>query len=213
MTRARTGYVRWGKRTLDVLVAGAGLVVAAPVMLAVAAAIRVTMGSPVAFRQPRPGHRERPFTMLKFRTMDERRADDGTLLPDDARLTPLGRWLRRTSLDELPELWNVLRGDMSLVGPRPLLMHYLAHYDARQRRRHDVRPGITGLAQVSGRNGQTWAERFEHDLHYVDHVSLALDLRILWRTLVVVVSGRGIAAPGHATMPELAEKPKETRAS
>lgn len=158
------------------------------------------MGSPVVFRQTRPGLRGEPFTIYKFRTMRDVAGVNGTVLPDADRLTRLGRALRTTSLDELPELWNVLRGDMSLVGPRPLLLEHLPLYTPEQARRHEVRPGITGLAQVSGRNRLGWAERFALDVRYVDDRSLALDARILARTLVVALRGRGIAAQGHATM-------------
>jgi lipopolysaccharide/colanic/teichoic acid biosynthesis glycosyltransferase len=154
------------------------------------------MGAPVTFRQTRTGLHGRLFTLVKLRTMRHEGGDD------ERRLTPLGRWLRATSLDELPQLWNVLRGDMSLVGPRPLLPHYLERYSAAQARRHEVPPGITGLTQVSGRNGLSWEEKFALDVWYVDHWTLGLDLRILWRTLLTVLRRDGVAADGHATMPE-----------
>ena len=190
------------KRALDVTLAGGALVAAAPVLGAVAAAIRATMGSPVLFRQERPGQRGALFTAYKFRTMREAAGPDGRPLPDGERLTAVGRFIRRTSLDELPQLWNIVRGDMSLVGPRPLLVRYLPRYSAEQMRRHDVLPGLTGWAQVSGRNATTWPERFAQDLYYVDHWSLGLDLRILARTVLKVLSGDGISQPGHDTMPE-----------
>jgi lipopolysaccharide/colanic/teichoic acid biosynthesis glycosyltransferase len=190
------------KRTLDVALAGGALVAAAPVLAGVAAAIRATMGAPVLFRQQRPGHRGALFTAYKFRTMREATGPDGRPLPDGERLTAVGRVIRRTSLDELPQLWNIVRGDMSLVGPRPLLVRYLPRYSAEQRRRHDVLPGLTGWAQVCGRNATTWPERFAQDLYYVDHWSLGLDLRIIARTVVKVLSGDGISQPGHDTMPE-----------
>ena len=193
-------YTRVGKRALDVVGAGVAVMLTAPVLAVAAGAVRISMGSPVLFRQERPGKDERPFTMLKLRTMTNARSGDGALQSDAARLTTLGRFLRRTSIDELPELINVLRGDMSLVGPRPLLMEYLPRYDARQRRRHEVRPGITGLAQVEGRNAMPWAERFERDVYYVEHLSLALDVQILARTVLSVVAGTGISEPGRATM-------------
>lgn len=181
------------------------VIVTAPFWLAIGAVVavlvRVRLGAPVLFRQERPGRGGRPFDLVKFRTMSDARGPDGQLLPDDQRLTGFGRWLRATSLDELPELWNVLRGDMSLVGPRPLLMEYMPLYSQTQRRRHDVRPGITGWAQVHGRNAVNWNERFVLDIWYVDHRSLALDLRILLLSLGAVVTRRGIAADGHATMP------------
>ena len=185
------------KRALDVAVVLPALLVLSPLMLAVAIGVRVSMGRPVLFRHRRAGYRARPFTLLKFRTMRAGAAGES----DEARLTRFGRLLRAWSLDELPQLWNVLCGDMSLVGPRPLLMEYLARYTPEQARRHDVPPGITGLAQVRGRNAITWEEKFALDVWYVDHASLRLDLYILWRTLVAVVRRSGVSAPGHATMP------------
>ena len=167
----------------------------------VAALVRLFLGPGVLFRQLRPGRSGRPFIILKFRTMREANDRNGRLLPDGERLTRFGRFLRSSSLDELPELWNVLRGDMGLVGPRPLLMEYLERYTVEQSRRHEVKPGITGWAQVDGRNELTWEEKFEHDVWYVDHVSLWLDLKILVMTAWEVVTGKGINAEGHATMP------------
>jgi sugar transferase EpsL len=160
------------------------------------------MGSPVLFRQVRIGYREKPFTFLKFRTMTDGRDAERLLLPDARRLTELGRFLRATSLDELPQLWNVLRGEMNLVGPRPLLPEYLPRYDAHQRRRHDVKPGITGWAQINGRNGLKWEEKFNLDVWYVDHRGLLLDIRILGETLLKVFQRDGISQPGQATMSE-----------
>ena len=160
------------------------------------------MGSPVLFRQERPGLGGRSFTLLKFRTMLEARGEPGVLRPDGERLTPLGIRLRASSFDELPELWNVVRGDMSLVGPRPLLVKYLPRYSPEQARRHDVRPGITGWAQVNGRNELTWEQKFEMDVWYVENLSIRLDLGILRRTIAAVFSGRGVTADGHATTPE-----------
>jgi lipopolysaccharide/colanic/teichoic acid biosynthesis glycosyltransferase len=194
-----TGYDRI-KRLGDLVVAGLVLVLTAPLQLVVAGAIRVTMGRSVLFRQQRPGLGGRPFVLVKFRTM---RIVPGARPADDAqRLTRLGSWLRATSLDELPTLWCVLKGDMSLVGPRPLLMDYLDRYTPEQARRHDVRPGVTGLVQVSGRNGLTWPEKFALDLQYVEQRSLRLDLAILARTARSLVRRDGIAADGCATMPE-----------
>jgi len=184
------------KRALDLALALPLLAAAALPMLAIALALRATCGAPVLFRQTRPGLGGRPFTLFKFRTMR-----DGPE-PDAQRLTPLGRFLRAASLDELPQLWNVVRGDMSLVGPRPLLPQYLERYTPRQACRHDVPPGITGLAQVEGRNALGWDERLELDALYVERQSLALDLRLLARTVAAVVSRRGVSASGHATMPE-----------
>jgi sugar transferase EpsL len=188
------------KRVIDVIGASAALAVLSPLLAVVAILVRVRMGPPVLFRQPRPGRHGRPFVMTKFRTMTDRRAPDGALLPDAERLTALGRFLRRSSIDELPELLNVVRGDMSLVGPRPLLMEYLPLYSPQQARRHDVRPGITGWTQVNGRNALTWDEKFALDVWYVDHRSTRLDFEILGKTVAQVFSGHGVSAPGHATM-------------
>lgn len=184
------------KRALDVAVAGVGIVVLAPVMLLLALLVRTTLGGPVLFRQRRPGLHGRPFTIYKFRTMRDVQGPDGRLLPDPQRLTSLGRLVRRTSLDELPELWNVLRGDMSLVGPRPLLMEYLERYSSEQMRRHEVRPGITGWTQLNGRNALSWDEKFRLDVWYVDNCSFLLDLRILARTVGAVIRGEGVNPPG-----------------
>jgi lipopolysaccharide/colanic/teichoic acid biosynthesis glycosyltransferase len=188
------------KRVIDVLGASTALVVLSPLLAVVAVLVRVRMGPPVLFRQLRPGREGRPFELTKFRTMTDQRGPDGTLLPDAQRLTALGRFLRRTSIDELPELVNVVRGDMSLVGPRPLLMEYLPRYSAEQARRHEVRPGVTGWTQVNGRNELTWDEKFALDVWYVEHRSTRLDLEILGRTVSQVLSGQGVSAPGHATM-------------
>jgi len=187
------------RRALDAGTALAGLVLAAPVLLGVAAAVRLRLGSPVLFAQERPGLGGRPFILYKFRTMRDAVDAEGEPLPDEQRLTALGRFLRKTSLDELPQLWNVLRGDMGLVGPRPLLPEYLALYTPEQRRRHEVRPGITGWVQVNGRNAVSWDERFRLDVWYVDNRSLALDLRILALTVKKVLVREGISQPGHAT--------------
>ena len=190
------------KRLLDFLVALCALLMLWPVMLLIALLIRIQLGSPVLFRQQRPGYKGRPFTVYKFRTMTLASGPDADVSRDAQRLTPLGRTLRNWTLDELPQFWNVLRGDVSLVGPRPLLMQYLGRYTAEQARRHDVQPGLTGWAQVNGRNAQTWEDRFALDLWYVDHWSLGLDLKIIWRTIASVIKKEGIAQEGHATMPE-----------
>ena len=190
------------KKALDRTAAAAGLLVAAPVMAATAAAIAVSMGTPVVFRQKRPGLHGEPFEVVKFRTMRDAVGPDGRPLPDAERLTRVGKLIRSTSLDELPQLWNVLRGDMSLVGPRPLLMQYLPRYNREQARRHDVLPGITGWAQVHGRNEVDWNERFRLDVWYVDHWSPLLDLQILLRTVLSLVKREGINKTGHATMYE-----------
>jgi lipopolysaccharide/colanic/teichoic acid biosynthesis glycosyltransferase len=189
------------KRLFDVTGAGLALLLLAPLLLGVALLVRWRLGRPVLFVQERPGLHGRPFRLVKFRTMTDARGPDGTLLPDAARLPRFGRMLRATSLDELPELWNVLRGDMSLVGPRPLLMDYLPLYSPEQARRHEVRPGLTGWAAVNGRNATSWEERFRLDVWYVDHRSFRLDLKILALTLVKVVRREGISAAGEATMP------------
>jgi len=187
------------KRCLDVAVSGALLLLLAPVMVCTAVAVACKLGRPIVFRQRRPGLEGKPFTLTKFRSMTDERGPDGELLPDERRLTSFGRTLRRWSLDELPQLWNVLKGEMSLVGPRPLLMDYWERYDDRQRRRHEVRPGVTGWAQVHGRNLLSWEERFELDVWYVDHWTLALDSRILWRTAAFVLRGRGVQPPAGST--------------
>ena len=180
-----------------------------PLVAVLAALVRVKLGSPVFFRQKRPGHREAIFELIKFRTMTDERDETGRLMADDRRLTPFGKWLRGTSLDELPELINVLKGEMSLVGPRPLLVQYLARYSPEQKRRHEVPPGLTGWAQINGRNALSWEEKFKLDVWYVDHRSFGLDLRILFRTVWQVISRQGISAPGDATMPEFGRSPNK----
>jgi lipopolysaccharide/colanic/teichoic acid biosynthesis glycosyltransferase len=198
------------KQAMDRLAAALGLLCLAPVMTVTALAVRATMGRPIFFRQVRPGQGGKLFEVFKFRTMLEARGSDGQPLPDAQRLTRTGRFLRATSLDELPQLWNVLRGDMSLVGPRPLLVEYLPRYSAEQARRHDVLPGITGWAQVNGRNALDWDERFRLDVWYVDHWSVALDLKILALTLLRVVQRQGISYEGSATMFKfLGSEPRE----
>lgn len=189
------------KRGFDIAVSAIALAIFSPLILILALLVRSRLGSPVLFRQKRPGLHGRSFDMVKFRTMIDARGKDGALLPDEERLPPFGRWLRSTSLDELPELWNVLRGDMSLVGPRPLLMDYLPRYSRWQARRHETRPGVTGWAQVNGRNALSWPEKFNLDVWYVDNRSFWLDLRILFRTVLSVLRRDGISATGEATMP------------
>jgi len=192
-------YRRRGKRLSDLVLVVASSPLWLPLVAATAVIVRCRMGTPVLFRQPRPGYREVTFAILKFRTMTNDRGPDGAPLSDAERLTRFGRWLRRTSLDELPELFNVLRGDMSLVGPRPLLVEYLDRYSEEQHRRHEVKPGLTGWAQINGRNAISWPEKFALDVWYVDHQSLALDVRILWRSLARIAGGEGINQPGSAT--------------
>jgi len=194
-------YRRLGKRLFDLVLVMPAFMILAPVLVVLGLLVRWRLGSPVFFRQRRPGLGGRPFIVLKFRTMTEARDEKGQLLRDEGRLTQFGRFLRRTSLDELPELIDVLSGEMSLVGPRPLLMEYLERYTVEQARRHEVKPGITGWAQVNGRNALAWEEKFELDVWYVDHTSLWLDLKILAMTVWQVVTGKGISAEGHATMP------------
>lgn len=188
------------KRIFDFAAASIGLSLLALPLLALMVLVRRKLGAPVFFRQTRPGLHAQPFEMVKFRTMTDARGPEGTLLPDGDRLTPFGQFLRATSLDELPELWNVLKGDMSLVGPRPLLMEYVPLYSVEQARRHEVRPGVTGWAQVNGRNAISWEEKFALDVWYVDHQSLRLDARILWLTVKKVLVREGISAAGEATM-------------
>ena len=191
------------KRAIDASVAGLLLLIFCPLLAVVWFLVRWRMGKPVIFRQQRPGWHGRPFVLHKFRTMTDARDASGELLPDGVRLTRLGKLLRRTSLDELPQLWNVLRGEMSLVGPRPLLMEYLDYYTPEEARRHEVKPGITGWAQIRGRNAITWKEKFALDCWYVDHWSLLLDARILAATVFRVLRRNGINAPTHSTMPRL----------
>ena len=190
------------KRVFDLMAVVATALLWLPVLAVVAALVRWKLGSPVFFRQQRPGYHERIFALIKFRTMTDARDAAGQLLSDAARLTPFGRWLRATSLDELPELLNVLRGEMSLVGPRPLLVEYLPRYEPEQRRRHEVRPGLTGWCQVNGRNALSWEQKFALDVWYVDHRTLWLDLKILFMTVGQVLFRKGISASDHATMPE-----------
>jgi sugar transferase EpsL len=190
------------KRAFDFLVSAIALILLSPVLLVLALLVLATMGRPVLFRQQRPGLHGRPFQMLKFRTMRDDPSLGTGIASDAQRLTRLGRFLRKASLDELPELWNILKGDMSFVGPRPLLMQYLARYTPEQARRHQVRPGLTGWAQVNGRNALSWEEKFALDAWYVDHRTLRLDLKILFMTALQVVRPRGISAEGAATMPE-----------
>ena len=201
----------WLKRTIDITAASAGLIALAPLLAAVAVAVRFTMGKPILFRQTRPGLGGKPFVMYKFRTMLNATDADGRLLGDAQRLTRLGRFLRRTSLDELPELWNVFRGDMSLVGPRPLLGKYIGLYTPFQARRHEVKPGITGWAQINGRNAITWEERFELDVWYVDNWNVPLDFRILLATIWQVALPKGISADSHPTMPDYSGPTKTNR--
>jgi len=206
-------YRQTGKRILDLAV----LFLAAPVVIVLSAVIwiliRVDMGPPVLIRQPRPGRSEKIFTLLKFRTLTRSRDAQGRLLPDAQRITPIGRFLRKTSLDEIPGLWNVLRGEMSLVGPRPLLARYLPFFTDEERKRFNVRPGITGWAQIHGRNTLSWDERLQMDAWYVDHQSLWLDLKILWTTLAQVVRGKDVQVVPNLQMPDLDEERKDRQSA
>jgi len=199
------------KRLTDLVLGIPSLMALVPLMLCLALAVRFRLGSPILFHQERAGLRGRPFKLLKFRTMTDERDVEGRTLPDSARLTPFGRFLRSTSLDELPELWNVLKGDMSLVGPRPLLMEYLPLYSPRQSRRHEVKPGLTGWAQVNGRNALTWEDRLEMDVWYVENRSWLLDLKIIWKTIGIVLHREGISQQGSATMEKFQGKMKAGR--
>ena len=201
-----TFYRHRGKRILDIAGATTALIVTSPLVLGVAVAVRNRMGTPVLFKQQRPGLNGKPFTLLKFRTMRTFKIQANVDQSDAERLTPFGRWLRATSFDELPELLNVLRGEMSLVGPRPLLMEYLDRYTPEQTQRHNVKPGVTGWAQVNGRNALTWDEKFTLDVWYVKHMSFKIDVQILWRTVIQVIIRSGVTAEGYETMPEF--KPK-----
>ena len=190
------------KRLMDIFLSSVALVVLAPVIGVVALLVALNLGTPVVFKQLRPGYKGKPFTIYKFRTMLEASDAKGQALPDHERLTSFGKFLRSSSLDELPELWNVFKGDMSLVGPRPLRMDYLPRYSLEQARRHDILPGVTGWAQINGRNAISWDEKFKLDVWYVDHQSLWLDIKILWLTVLKVFRRDGISAAGHATMPD-----------
>lgn len=195
-------YNPFGKRLFDLLLVIPALLLLWPLLLGLALLVRLKLGGPVLFKQQRPGLNGRPFTLYKFRTMTETRDRTGQYLPDARRLTAFGQWLRRSSLDELPELFNVLKGEMSLVGPRPLLLQYLERYTPEQARRHMVRPGITGWAQINGRNALSWEEKFKLDSWYVDHVSVGLDVKILALTVWKTLRREGISQPGQATMEE-----------
>lgn len=194
-------YSRYGKRLFDLALTIPGLILISPVLALIALLVRVKLGSPVLFRQTRPGLHGKPFTIYKFRTMTDARDAEGNLLPDKERLTRLGRFLRATSLDELPELFNVIKGEMSLVGPRPLKMDYLSLYTPEQGRRHESPPGITGWAQINGRNALDWPQRFQQDVWYVDNLRLKIDIIIFVKTFIKVISRQGISADEHATMP------------
>lgn len=208
LKRGKDGiYCRYIKRGLDILCALAAMIVFCWLYGIIAILVRVKLGSPVIFKQLRPGKDEKIFCLYKFRTMTDKRDDRGKLLPDEQRLTKFGKWLRSTSLDELPEAWNILKGDMSVVGPRPLLVEYLERYDDRQRHRQDVKPGLSGYAQIHGRNAISWEKRFELDVWYTENVSLWLDIRIVMKTVVVAMGGKNISSETSATMEEFMDTP------
>lgn len=193
-------YERYIKRILDIVLSLLAIIILSPILLILYILVRIKLGSPVLFKQERPGKDEKIFTLCKFRTMTDKRDENGNLLPDEARMTRFGKILRSTSLDELPELFNILKGDMSLIGPRPLLVKYLPLYNETQKHRHDVKPGLTGWAQVNGRNAISWEERFELDIYYVEHLSFLLDIKILFQTVAVVFKRSGISSATDATM-------------
>ena len=195
-------YARYIKRWLDFILSLLAIIILSPILLIVALLVRIKLGSPVIFKQERPGLHEKIFTLYKFRTMTDGKDKDGNLLPDDQRLTKFGKLLRSTSLDELPELFNILKGDMSIVGPRPLLVKYLPLYNEHQKHRHDVRPGFTGWAQCNGRNAISWEEKFDLDIYYVKHVSFRLDLSIIFKTIKIVFLREGISSDTSVTMEE-----------
>ena len=200
MAHKQKFYEKYIKRGIDFLLALVATVVLSPVLLAVAILVRIKLGTPVLFRQQRPGLNERIFTIYKFRTMTDARDDKGEILPDEVRLTRFGQVLRSTSLDELPELFNILKGDMSIVGPRPLLVQYLPLYNERQKQRHTVRPGITGYAQVNGRNSISWEEKFELDVYYTEHLTWQMDIKVFFKTIKAVIAREGISSETSATM-------------
>lgn len=193
-------YQKIIKRLLDIIISLVALIILSPVFLIVAILVRSKLGSPIIFHQQRPGYHEKVFGLCKFRTMTDERDENGELLPDEQRLTKFGKMLRSTSLDELPELWNILKGDMSLIGPRPLLVKYLPLYNDFQKQRHNVKPGLTGWAQVNGRNAISWEQRFEYDVYYVQHISFAMDVKVFLQTIKVVFKRDGINSATDATM-------------
>lgn len=209
MKHKETFYEKYIKRTLDMLLSGMAMVVLSPILLITALLVRVKLGSPILFTQERPGKGEKIFKLYKFRSMTDEKDENGDLLPDEIRLTKFGRLLRSLSLDELPELWNILKGDMSIVGPRPLLVRYLPRYNERQKHRHDVTPGLTGYAQANGRNALSWEEKFEMDVYYVENISFLLDVKIIFQTVKAVLCRSGISSATSATMEEFMGTPEE----
>ena len=202
-------YAKYFKRVLDFLLSLIAIIILSPVLLIIAILVRIKLGSPVLFKQERPGKNEKIFTLYKFRTMTDKKDEKGNLLPDEDRLTKFGKILRSTSLDELPELFNILKGDMSIVGPRPLLVEYLELYNEEQKHRHDVRPGLTGLAQISGRNSISWEEKFKDDIEYVNKVTFINDMKIILKTVIKVFKREGISQEGNATIEKFTGTNKE----
>ena len=202
-------YAKYFKRVLDFLLSLIAIIILSPVLLIIAILVRIKLGSPVLFKQKRPGKNEKIFTLYKFRTMTDKKDENGNLLPDEDRLTKFGKVLRSTSLDELPELFNILKGDMSIVGPRPLLVEYLKLYNEEQKHRHDVRPGLTGLAQISGRNSISWEEKFKDDIEYVNKVTFINDVKIVLKTVIKVFKREGISQEGNATIEKFTGTNKE----
>ena len=200
MEYRRSFYDKYIKRSIDFVLSLIAIIILSPVLAIVALLVRIKLGGPVLFKQKRPGLNEKVFTMYKFRTMTDERDSEGELLPDEVRLTKFGKTLRSTSLDELPELFNILKGDMAIVGPRPLLVQYLPLYNDRQKKRHCVKPGITGYAQVNGRNSITWEEKFEYDVYYVYNITIALDINVFFKTIEIVLKRDGINSDSDATM-------------
>jgi len=198
-------YKKYFKRLIDVVLSIIALIVLSPVLLITAILVRIKLGSPIIFKQKRPGKNEKIFTMYKFRTMTNKKDENGELLPDEVRLTRFGKFLRSLSIDELPELINIVKGDMSIIGPRPLLVEYLPYYDEVQKHRHDVRPGLTGLAQVNGRNIINWNDRFKYDIEYIQNITLKRDIKILWQTVKVVIKKTGITSINSSTMEKFKE--------
>lgn len=204
-------YIKFGKRMIDFVLSLFALIVLSPVLLVTAVLVKVKLGSPVIFAQERPGYHEKIFKMYKFRTMTDERDSQGNLLPDEMRLTKFGSFLRKSSLDELPELVNIIKGDMSIIGPRALMVKYLPYYTAEQHRRHDVVPGLVGLAALHGRNNQSWEDKFKYDIEYVDNISFLLDLKILLGAVVVVLKREGVQQEGQATMEDFTETVRSGR--
>lgn len=203
-------YQKYIKRILDLVCTIPALIVLSPVLLVVAILVRIKHGSPVIFAQERPGYKEKIFKMYKFRTMTNEKDENGKLLPDEKRLTKFGKFLRKSSLDELPELWNIIKGDMSIIGPRALLVKYLPYYTPEQHRRHDVVPGLVGLAALHGRNNQSWDDKFKYDIEYVDNISFLMDLKILFAAVKVVLKREGVNMDGHATTENFIDSLKES---